>query len=271
LGEDFLIRANHNRKVIWQGLEMRLNECLEQSLTLGSYDIDLRELDHYSWTKGKRIRRKKRKATLELRAERVEVKPPAKSDKKNTIELYIVEAREVTKDLPEGEEPICWRLWTTHPVKSFEDGKKMVGYYDSRWMIEQLFRTTKKKGFNQESTELEFIESILKQTTMVVGAACKVLQLVYARDKEQGPPIEHVFNEEEQELLQKINERVQGNTEKLKNPFSPDRLSWGTWIIARMGGWKGYRSQRPPGPLTMKYGLDRFYAYMEAFNLFNSS
>lgn len=25
-----------------------------------------------------------------------------------------------------------------------------------------------------------------------------------------------------------------------------------------MGGWKGYTSQRPPGPITLKRGLDSF-------------
>ncbi len=31
-----------------------------------------------------------------------------------------------------------------------------------------------------------------------------------------------------------------------------------SWMIARLGGWKGYASERKPGPITMHYGLIRF-------------
>ncbi|MCB0375808.1 MAG: IS4 family transposase, partial [Sinomicrobium sp.] len=118
---------------------------------------------------------------------------------------------------------------------------------------------------------LETYDAILRQTTMVIKAACKVLQLTYARNRPDCQPTSEVFEQQEQQVLQQVNERLQGNTAKQKNPFPQDRLSWASWIIARLGGWKGYQSQKPPGPITMKNGLDRFAIYMEAFELFNSS
>jgi hypothetical protein len=32
---------------------------------------------------------------------------------------------------------------------------------------------------------------------------------------------------------------------------------------SRIGGWKGYASQRPPGMTTLKFGLTKFYNIYE--------
>ncbi|MGB4774423.1 MAG: hypothetical protein WBP45_04570, partial [Daejeonella sp.] len=53
--------------------------------------------------------------------------------------------------------------------------------------------------------------------------------------------------------------KVAGGTTKLSNPHQPQTLKWATWIIARLGGWKGYASQRKPGPLVLHRGLIKFY------------
>ena len=78
LKTDFIIRSNHDRKVKWQNQELLLSQCLEQSPRLDTYQIDLPELDHYSWTWGKRIRRQARTATIELRSQQVELLVPEK-------------------------------------------------------------------------------------------------------------------------------------------------------------------------------------------------
>ena len=88
----------------------------------------------------------------------------------------MVEAKEITRDLPRQEKPISWRLWTTHKIDDGPAARLIIRYYLLRWIIEQLFRTVKKQGFNQEATELERVAAILKQTTMVLKAASKVLQ-----------------------------------------------------------------------------------------------
>lgn len=264
----FIIRAKHNRTVNLGGKSYKLDDCLASLPVALTYTVDLKTLDHYSRTAGKRILRKARKATMELRYTTVEVVFP-KTGK--TVKLSVVEVREITKNLAPDEKPLHWILWTNRPLKNAEDAKQIVEYYLMRWDIEQVFRIMKQKGFNQEATELESVDAIMKQTVMNFKAATTIMQLVKARNLNDAPPIEYVFDEHQQKLLNKVNELFEGKTEKQKNPFPSNKLSWASWIIARLGGWKGYQSQKPPGPITIKSGLNKFNIMFESYQLFNTT
>src|SRR5919106_1327065 len=56
-------------------------------------------------------------------------------------------------------------------------------------------------------------------------------------------------------------------TEKQRNPHPKDTLAWAAWIIARLGGWDGYSSSKPPGPVTFKHGLDYFHGIAMGWRL----
>ena len=75
------------------------------------------------------------------------------------------------------------------------------------------------------------------------------------------------LNEQEIECLQKINIKMQGKTEKLSNPYNVNKLKGAVWVIVRLGGWKGYASQRKAGATTLIKGLQKFYDYYEGFSL----
>ncbi|GAB3382241.1 hypothetical protein GCM10027514_22150 [Azotobacter armeniacus] len=59
-------------------------------------------------------------------------------------------------------------------------------------------------------------------------------------------------------MLQDIGPRQEGRTTRQKNPHPPGSLAWASWIIARLGGWKGYASERKPGPVILFHGLQTF-------------
>ena len=82
-------------------------------------------------------------ATLELRWQQVEVKPPAVAMKKSwpTLTLEAVLAQEV--DAPAGIEPIEWLLLSTWPVKSLKMARRLVRWYALRWGIECWHRVLK--------------------------------------------------------------------------------------------------------------------------------
>jgi len=93
------------------------------------------------------------------------------------------------------------------------------------------------------------------------------MRLAYSEPEGECQPIKKVFTEQEIECLEKVNQRLQGKTTKQQNHYDPTRLKWATWIIAKLGGWKAYSSQGPPGIIILKRGLERFGYVLEGYLL----
>lgn len=92
------------------------------------------------------------------------------------------------------------------------------------------------------------------------------MQIAYATEEKTSP--RSCFTEQEIECLGHQIEQLEGKTKKLKNPYKPDDLKRYIWTIARLGGWKGYLSQRKPGITTFWIGLQKFSAIMQGWILF---
>jgi hypothetical protein len=217
-------------------------------------------------------KRSAHEAKLELRFGRVSIKRPAKgkgAELPEAIELTIVDVRERPESVVEDEEPIHWRLFTTHSVKNAQQAQQIVDWYRQRWIIEQLFRILKKQGLNLESSQLEHAQSLMKLAVLAIQVAVTSLQLVSCRENKTGQPISDVFSQKEILLLAVLLGHYEGKSEKQKNTYHRDQLAWATWIIARIGGWKGYGSESPPGPITMLRGLREFATLYKGWALQN--
>ncbi len=180
--------------------------------------------------------------------------------------MRVVDVKEIPETVIKGEKPIHWCLLTTHNVKNQEEALQIVKWYCLRWNIEQLFRTLKKQGLDIESSQVESGEALRKLAILALYAAVQTMQLTLSREgKDQR--ISVIFNKEECNMLSKLQNKLEGKTQSQKNPHSLGKLSWGAWIIARLGGWKGYRSESPPGPITMLRGLKQFQLLFEGYQL----
>jgi hypothetical protein len=103
---------------------------------------------------------------------------------------------------------------------------------------------------------------------MQMTALLKIVQMNIAyADPEGGQPIEEVFDIEQINVLKIMNTKLQGNTTKLQNHNNPKRTKWAAWVIGRVGGWKGYDLQGPPGVVVLKGGLDRLSYIIEETRL----
>ena len=136
-------------------------------------------------------------------------------------------------------------------------------------MIEEVFRIMKKEGFDVEASELGCGTSIKKLCLLVLDAIIKLFQMniAYMTDEEELIPDIVCFDEEHIECLQIQNSKLEGKTEKQKNPYRKGSLRYAIWVIARLGGWKGYASERKPGITTLWIGIEKFYNIFKGWKL----
>lgn len=267
-----LVRACYDRKL---SNGKFVSAYMSEVLVAGEYELELSNISRNNkpfklrWGNKSSKFRQARTATMAVKYSEIEItKLQSKLNPKGSpsVKLTCVEVREIS-DIPDGEEEIFWRLFTTHKVNSFDDAKQIIRWYQARWMIEQIFRTIKKKGLNIEDSQIESVDSLLKLFTLSIAAGVTVMMLVNARDGTTNRLATDVFNKHEIIVLALILSKVEGKTTKQKNPHIVNSLGWASWIIARLGGWNGYACEFPPGPITMYRGLEKFQYYFDGWKL----
>jgi Transposase DDE domain len=215
-----------------------------------------------------RAQRPERVAVLDLRFGAVNLARPQTRFLRHlpeSLPLSLVDVRE--HDPHAGIEPLHWRLLTTHPVANTEQAWRIVEWYKRRWLIEQFFRVLKTQGFKLEDSQIATADRLLKLVAIAAKAAVITIQLLQARDGRDPQPVRLAFNDNEVATLAAFNQNLEAQSKRLRNPHPPDSLAWAAWIIGRLGGWDGYPSSKPLGPITMKHGLEYFHAAAAGWSL----
>jgi hypothetical protein len=185
----------------------------------------------------------------------------------DSVEMHLVSVREIAP--PTGEKPIVWRLLTTHKVGSLSAAERIIGFYRRRWIIEQVFRTLKTQGFDIEQSQILDPYTLIKLAIATLVAALRVMQLVMARDGTTRQRLADALDPSFEDLLEALVAKLEGATEKQKNPHPRGSLARLSWVVGRLGGWDGYvgHGYKPAGPKTMAIGLRRFDAIKEGWML----
>jgi hypothetical protein len=255
-----LIRSAQNRNI--ENSEKKLFEYVGEQKVKGTYTVKVSGIPN---------KRTAHEAKLEVRFTKVVLSKPLHcSDKRapEQITVNAIELKESKTTVHDGEEPVYWLLLTTHKVATLEDAKRIAGWYCQRWHIEQVFRTLKSQGLMIERSQVETVDAKIKLTLLAVEAAMQIMQLTLARKENNTRPAYDVFNDEEIECLTDLQKKLEGKTEKQKNHYKVGSLLWASWCIARLGGWKGYKSESPAGPITMSRGLYKFKSIFEGWSLY---
>lgn len=200
--------------------------------------------------------RKARSSELAVRFSRVTLCKPlhGAAGLPDTIAVTVVDVRETST--PEDGKPVRWRLLTTHSVTNIVDARRIVDLYRMRWVIEEYFHTLKTGGFDIEDADISDPQAMIRFVGAVAVAAISVMQLVKARDGATGQNLIETFEAADQPILEAISTKLEGKTERQKNPHPKGSLAFAAWVIAHLGGWDGYYGK--PGPKTMRLGLEAF-------------
>ncbi|WP_183583950.1 IS4 family transposase, partial [Mucilaginibacter lappiensis] len=210
-----LIRSNHDRQISGK---LKLSTCLNALPVMYKYNLSIRGDTRKSTPK--------RIAEIGLKWTKVELLKPVScrdQHQPNVQDVYVVEAIEQNR-----QQGIRWRILTTYEVTSADQALQIIGWYKERWHIEQIHRLLKTEGFKIERSQLEQGWAIRKLTLLAMMASLRILQmmLAYLDDNEQS--IDEVFDKKEQDCLQMIGKKMDGTTEKLRNPAKVNTLKWAT-------------------------------------------
>lgn len=247
---DLIIRSGQDRSL--DDSDKKLYETLSEVPSWGKYTLRVRNAQ-----KGER---QGRETSIEVRVKKVKIRKPIAEKNKSLpsyVELYAIEAKEKNSLVPSTEKPICWRLLTTYDIYSLNDALRIIQKYALRWQIELLFGTLKSKGLNLEASQIESGSGLKNLCIITLQVALQINQLTQGRDNE-NESAQVSFNPKQLQVLILLIKRYEGKTEKQKNHYKAGTLAWAAWVIARMGGWKGYDSEAKPGNKTMRIGLIRF-------------
>jgi hypothetical protein len=256
---DLLVRAGTNRTL---GDKTKLFSCLSGQPAQGHYEITV-EADASK-------KRKKRIARMEVRYKQVHLARTSTTTKgvAPAINLYLIEATEIGYN---GPDKICWRLLTSIAITGIELARMCIEWYSWRWIIEEVFKILKKEGYNIEASELESAASIRKLSLMIMEVVIKLflMRLAYA-EPEMELSADSCFTATEQEFMEHQIVQLEGKTEKQKNTYKKKDLKRYVWVLARLGGWKGYESKRRPGITTLWIGLGYFKAAMQGWSIYQN-
>jgi hypothetical protein len=258
--ELFAERA-HNVELIVRACQNRRIEAAQEEPGLLFAFIDAQpEQSRFEVTIPAAPGRRARDAELAVRYAPVTVRRPlngADPALPETLGLTLVDVGEVSKP-KDGSEPVHWRLLTTHSVTTVAQARRVVDLYRSRWSIEEFFRTLKTAGFDIEAADIGDPHAMINFVAAATIAAVTIKQLVQARDGNTDQRLSDAFDPDDRPILEAVSAKLEGKTERQRNPHPKGSLAFAAWVIARLGGWTGYYGK--PGPKVMRIGLAEFHA-----------
>jgi hypothetical protein len=248
-----VIRATHDRRLANHlvGYE-KLSEVLTTVEVVVEREAKLSGRKDSEAPKKKAIYppRQARIAKLAIGAESISLKRPrphprdSEEKRQKTLppSLIVNVVRVWEPDPPEDQPGVEWVLFTTEPIESAEDLRRIVDRYRARWTIEEYFKALK-TGCAYEERQLGDYESLVNALAVFAPIACTLLALRSEVRRDPDAPAERVLTATQLEVL-----RALGRLPLPPAPSSRDVLL----AVAALGGHIKYSGD--PGWITLGRG-----------------
>lgn len=194
-----------------------------------------------------RAGRPARIARLNVRAECWSFRVAQAGKQRRTVR---VEMGAVYVTEPHKRDGIEWMLWTTHPLKSFDDAVEVVRGYAMRWRIEEFHRAWKSGRCNLESSQLRSVDAVQRWGAITAAVAARAEHLKLRSRAEPDAPATSELTQLEVDVaivLSKTKKHKRGDQLTLHQAVH---------LIALVGGYTGKSSGGPPGTVTIGRGLE---------------
>lgn len=241
--EKFVIRAVHDR-LTTEGKSML--EELRESRPVGMTTVTI-PANHKKKTK-------EREALMTVQCLYTDVRKPQIRGKASDIapSLGLTLIRLAEEQAYEDEELIEWLLITNLRVQSADDALRITGYYKQRWKIER-FHFVLKSGCEIEKIQQRSVDGIALMILMYSIIAIHIMQITFLSRNEPDMPCDVIFSEVEWKTLYHASNRT-----KL-TPLHPPAMKDAVYLIAKLGGHVGAKSDGLPGLKVIWIGLNKLF------------
>ena len=209
------------------------SRCIEESTDkLYSFSDALQPADERKVQVKQRGGRKAREAICEVRYAPITIKMPA-NKRGEPVSLYYVGCQETNH-----EQALCWHILTSEPVLSKEDAKRILDYYEKRWLIEEFHKAWKSGGTQVEELRMQNKENLEKMVVILAFIAVRVHQLRYLglnKKEAEKQSCETLLSPVAWKLLW-------SKQEKTRPPKRAPSVYWAYINLGKLAGW--YDSKR---------------------------
>lgn len=240
LGCGWVIRASHLARRVRnvEGVSSSLDQVCETAPLQGRFTLPVHSTPS----------RPTRTATLEVRTNRVWLPRPQhatpwlKQTGIGAVGTTVLDVREV--DPPSGETPLRWVLYTDEFVPDLTEARRIIGYYEQRWLIEE-FHKALKTGCRIESRQYQSRSRLEAVAGLMSVVAVRLVQLKHAARVTPTEPAENRVPPAWLVMLRSLRKRPIITVHDFVRE------------LAGLGGHLGRKSDGEPGWQTLWRGLDK--------------
>lgn len=267
-GRTFVIRSNQNRTVFGTAdatKHLTLSDRMKQLPSQGTRTVQVNAAklnNRAAQKKGnkKTLKRLARKAQVEISYTTVWLRAPVnRHGNHGRQRLAIGVIRMWEPNPPVGQDALEWVLYTNHELNGIEDALEVIGWYESRWIVEEYHKAMK-TGCNIEDPQFQSTERLEPMIALLSMVAITLLNLrdLARRDDAKTRKASDVVSAEMIEVVSLWRHRK----------LNPDMTIHEFCLaLARMGGHLNRKRDGLPGWLTLWRGWSQMQMLLIGYRL----